>query len=458
MSPLARPASAWIGALLATAVALGLIAADAWHLAARADSLQVAMLEAFASHVGAPAPGWSALSSLLASSTSRFGELAGLAALGLGLVLVIAWRGLILGLVFVIVAVAGTLVLTLWLFLGPHLPVGTLAGSLALLLAYGAAALWQGVALVRWRRRLVSVFAGMLSRQQLRQLLHAKIGDRLTPHSAETSCLALRISAPDPEPDADPTAHFIAHQEVLAQLTEIAKDHGGLLSAVGAHGFTAVWNVPLSEPRHGALACAAALAMVQANQRAQKPTGVKGGAQYALAIGVATGSLSAGVLSFGRWPRYRVAGSCAERAEELRDRAEQFGTGILVCSQTRSLGAGDYAFLEIERDANPVAEAETATGLYALWGPLAAASSPKFRALAVFHDRLFQALQRGQWASARELIAKARKLSGASQRLYDYYADRLARLEQPSSAKAPDVALSEALTSFTRQQPMPPLP
>ncbi len=458
MRPLARPASAWIGALLATAVALGLIAANAWHLAARADGLELAALKALAAHAGAPSTDWPELASLLASSTRRLGELAGLAALGLGLVLVIAWRGLVLGLVFLVVTVAGTLLLTFWLFLGPHLLVGTLAGALALLAAYGVAALWQGVAMVRWRLRLTALFTGTLSRQKLRQLLHAKIEDGLEPHSTEASCLALKLSMPDPEADDDPITSFIARQEVLAQLAEIAKSHGGLLSALGAHGFHAVWTVPLREPLHGARACAAALALVQANLRAQKLTGAASGAPYTLAIGVATGSLSAGVLWLGRQPHYLIAGSCAERAEDLRDRAEQFGTGIVVCSQTRSLVAGDYAFLEIERAASPAANAETPTGLYALWGPVAAASSPKFRALAVFHDRLFQALQSGQWASAHELIAKARKLSGASQRLYDYYSEHLGRLEQRSSATAPYAAQNEPMTSFTRPQPTPPSP
>jgi adenylate cyclase len=458
MSPLARPASAWIGALLATAVALGLIAADAWHLAARADGLELTLLGAFAAHAKTRAHDWPALASLLATSTRRLGELAGLAALGLGLVLIIAWRGLVFGFVFLVVAVAATLLLTLWLFLGPHLLVGTFADVVALLAAYGAAALWQGVAMIGWRLRLVDVFEGTLSRQRLHQLQQAKNGDRLKPHSSQASCLALRLGAPNAAPDPDPTADFIARQEVLMQLAEIAKNYGGLLSAFGANGFHAVWNVPLSEPQHGAQACAAALAMVQAHPGTQKLAGVRRGARYGLAIGVATGSLSAGILSFGRHLRYVVAGSCVDHAEALRERAEQFGTEILVCSQTRTLVAGDYAFLEIERSLSPAAEAERPAGLYALWGPLAAASSPKFRALAVFHDRLFQALQSGQWASARELIAKARNLSGASQSLYDYYADRLGQLEQLPAAAAPGAAQNEPLTSFNRQQPMPPLP
>ena len=438
MSPLARPASAWIGALLATAVALSLVAIDAWHLAARADEIELAVLRAFARQAGGPASDWPALASLLAASMQGLGELAGLAVFGFGLVLVIAWRGLLGGLVFLVVAVAGTQLLTLWLFLGPHLLLTTLATSVALAVAYGAAVLWHQAAMARWRRRISAMFEGALSPQNLRQLLHTKADDGLKAHSTQASYLALRIGAPIGDTEPDPTRRFKARLEMLAQLAETTKRHGGLLSEISPQGFNATWNVVVPEPQHSARACATALAMAQ-SQGPQWLDSAHSGTRLELAIGVATGSLSADVLSLGLKPYYFVAGSCADRAQDLRDRAERFGTTILVCSATHDLTAEGYAFLEVERETCETSGADAPSSLYALWGPLATSSSPKFRALAVFHDRLFQALHSGQWASARELIAQARKLSGASQKLYDYYTERLGWLEQLPRAKAQGV-------------------
>ncbi len=457
MSPFARPASAWIGALLATAVALSLIAMDAWHLAARANEIELALLRAFAPHRGGTAADWPALARLLGAPMLRLGELAGLAMFGLGLVLVIAWRGLLSGFVFLIGVVAGTELLALWLFLGPHLLLGTLASSVALAAAYGAALLWHLVAMARWRWRMSAMFDGVLSQQNLRQLLHIKGGDGLELHSTQASCLALRIGAPRGATGPLPTENFSARLEALAQLAEIAKHHGGLICELSPHGFTATWNLVVREPQPGARACAAALAMVQ-GLGPQRLDGGHSVMRFELAIGVTTGSLDAGILSLGLKPSYLVAGSCADRARDLRDKAERFGTTILVCSETRNLAAGGYAFLEIEREASAVAGAETPAGLYALWGPLAASSSPKFRALAVFHDRLFQALCSGQWASARELIGQARKLSGASQKLYDHYAEHLGWLEQHPPTEVKNMAQDQPSRSFTRQQPTQPVP
>jgi adenylate cyclase len=57
-------------------------------------------------------------------------------------------------------------------------------------------------------------------------------------------------------------------------------------------------------------------------------------------------------------------------------------------------------------------------------------ASPKFRALTVFHDHIFQALRKQQWHKARELIAQCRRLSGASQKLYDLHLARIAYFEK----------------------------
>ena len=50
-----------------------------------------------------------------------------------------------------------------------------------------------------------------------------------------------------------------------------------------------------------------------------------------------------------------------------------------------------------------------------------------FHPLTVFadHDHIFQALRAQQWDKARDLIEQCRKLSGASQKLYDLHLARI---------------------------------
>jgi adenylate cyclase len=56
--------------------------------------------------------------------------------------------------------------------------------------------------------------------------------------------------------------------------------------------------------------------------------------------------------------------------------------------------------------------------------------SPKFRALTVFHDHLFQAIRKQNWRQARDLISQCRRLSGANQALYDLHLARITYYER----------------------------
>jgi len=59
-----------------------------------------------------------------------------------------------------------------------------------------------------------------------------------------------------------------------------------------------------------------------------------------------------------------------------------------------------------------------------------ARASPKFRALTVFHDHIFQAIRKQHWQMARDLIAQCRRLSGASQKMYDLHLAHIAYYEK----------------------------
>ena len=68
--------------------------------------------------------------------------------------------------------------------------------------------------------------------------------------------------------------------------------------------------------------------------------------------------------------------------------------------------------------------------LYAMLGNPLVRASPKFRALATFHEHIFQSLRTQQWEKTRELIDQCRKLSGASQKLYDLHLARIGYFEE----------------------------
>jgi hypothetical protein len=100
-------------------------------------------------------------------------------------------------------------------------------------------------------------------------------------------------------------------------------------------------------------------------------------------------------------------------------RCAAMGFSALTDAATQANASQGFALLDL---------GETG-GLYALLGDQSMRASPKFRALSAFHERIFAAIAAHAFGDARDLIAQARKLSGASQKLYDGLAARIAQLE-----------------------------
>ncbi len=63
------------------------------------------------------------------------------------------------------------------------------------------------------------------------------------------------------------------------------------------------------------------------------------------------------------------------------------------------------------------------------WAIRWCAPHPNSALWATFHDHIFQALRQQRWAEARDLIEQCRKLSGASQKLYDLHLRRIKYFE-----------------------------
>jgi len=110
----------------------------------------------------------------------------------------------------------------------------------------------------------------------------------------------------------------------------------------------------------------------------------------------------------------------------MRFLAHRYGAPLLAADATKKLADRSLAFLEIDT----IVSGTGNTTLYALMGNSGVLVSPKFRALTVFHDHLFQAIRKQNWRLARELIAQCRRLSGANQALYDLHLARIAYYER----------------------------
>lgn len=231
----------------------------------------------------------------------------------------------------------------------------------------------------------------------------------------------------------DPAAFTGLIQRVLDPLMSEALRHGGAIDKLTADGFTAFWNAPLDDPEHAVHACEAAMGMMEAiahtNEIITHERRIDGVAlsPVEIGVGISSGPAIAGGFKVHGRTTYSVNGDCAVVAAKVQQLSAQYGPAVVVTEDTRKAAERGFAFLEVdyiavENHGGPVK-------LYAMLGNPVMRASPKFRALATFHDHIFQSMRDQEWHKARALIAQCRTLSGASQKLYDLHLNRIAYFE-----------------------------
>jgi adenylate cyclase len=213
--------------------------------------------------------------------------------------------------------------------------------------------------------------------------------------------------------------------KILNPLIDQALAHGGAIDRLTADGFTAFWNAPLDDADHALHACEAAHAMAAAAARWSEH---KQNPSLELSIGIATGPAIAGGFGTSGRMGYSVHGEPVALAQRLQSLSHHYGMAVMADEDSKRLAERGFAFLEIDRVA--AGNNDPPVTIYAVVGNPVTKASPKFRALTVFHDHIFQAMRKQNWTMARELISQCRRLSGASQQLYERYLARIAWYEQ----------------------------
>jgi adenylate cyclase len=146
-----------------------------------------------------------------------------------------------------------------------------------------------------------------------------------------------------------------------------------------------------------------------------------------IGIGISTGQAIAGGLRGHGRTAYSVNGDCTVVASRIQSLSAQYGPAVVVSEATRKASERGFAFLEV--DYLTCGAQDEPVKLYAMLGNPVVRASPKFRALMTFHEHIFNSLRTQQWSKARALIEQCRKLSGASQKLYDLHLARIAYFE-----------------------------
>lgn len=242
----------------------------------------------------------------------------------------------------------------------------------------------------------------------------------------------------------DPAGFTRMTRRVISPLMDQVLAHGGTIDRLTADGFAAFWNAPLDDADHALHACEAANGMAIMAARVSEELSQEQKSSSPLleiGVGIATGGVIAGGFGGAGRMGYSVHGTAVNLAQCIQGLSQHYGPALVVADETKRAAERGFAFLEIDT----IAVAGPPVTLYAIMGNPVSRASPKFRALTVFHDHIFQALRKQNWALARELILQCRRLSGASQKLYDLHLARIAYYEKHSPGQQWDGAFRPIL-------------
>jgi adenylate cyclase len=372
---------------------------------------------------------------------------------GLGIVVLFARANTIWAGAFSLLAIGAAQGLSWLLFSRSHvlLDAATPNVSLVLMFLSGLSARMFDVA--RTRAELKGSFSDLLPVKSIEEIAHApgllKLGGERRVVTS-LSCGVRGYAALATSFAEDPAGFTRVINMTMAPLIEDAVSHGAMIGPFDGEYFTAYWNAPLDDSEHAMHACEAAsrmtMSLAEVNDQLSRERRLDGTTfdPVEVGIGIATGSAITGGLSSRGRTSYSVTGECTVLAARIRALSGQYGPAVVVGEATREAASRGHAFLEV--DFLALGPKEQPVKLYAMLGNPLVRASPKFRALATFHEHIFQSLRTQQWEKTRDLIEQCRKLSGASQKMYDLHLARIAYFEANPPGDNWDGAFRQVVT------------
>jgi adenylate cyclase len=375
--------------------------------------------------------------------SSRSAALVFLLVAGLGVVVLLArtnawWAG-----AFAVAAIGAAQGLSWMLFANSHVLLDAATPNAALSLVFATGLVTRAVEVARARADVKGSFSDLLPLNAIEEIAHApgllKLdGERRV--VTALSCGVRGFSALSESFAEDPAGFARLINMTMAPLIEDAVSHGAMIGSFDGESFSAYWNAPLDDPEHAMHACEAAsrmtMSLAEVNDQLSRERRFDGTPfdPVEVGVGISTGpAIAGGFTSRGR-TNYCVTGECSVLARRIRAVSGQYGPAVVVSEATREAASRGYAFLEV--DFLTLGPKEQPVKLYAMLGNPLVRASPKFRALATFHEHIFQSLRSQQWEKTRDLIEQCRKLSGASQKMYDLHLARIGHFE--SNPPGPD--------------------
>jgi adenylate cyclase len=124
--------------------------------------------------------------------------------------------------------------------------------------------------------------------------------------------------------------------DLMDRLTNSILNHGGGIIDYAGDGLAAMWNAPLDQPDHPAMACRAALAMLGELPALNQTWEPSLGAPLRIGVGVHTGVAQVGNAGSKRRLKYGPRGHAVNLASRVEGATKHLGVPILITSTTQS--------------------------------------------------------------------------------------------------------------------------
>ena len=220
----------------------------------------------------------------------------------------------------------------------------------------------------------------------------------------------------------------------LTPMTAAVMSNRGTIDKYIGDCIMAFWNAPLDDPRQGANACIAALAMRERLAALNLELAAAGGALAEIAplrfgIGLNSGTCTVGNLGSLQRFDYSVLGDTVNVSSRFEGLTKTFGVDIIIGERTRELAPG---FAVMELDLVRVRGKTKPTHIYALLGDDTLLADENMKLLLAAHGEMIAAYRRRDWRAARQQLTTCRlyDVNERFAKLYRLYDHRLTQFER----------------------------
>ena len=213
--------------------------------------------------------------------------------------------------------------------------------------------------------------------------------------------------------------------EYLGAMTIVIRKHRGTLDKYIGDAIMAFWGAPVADAEHAKNAVTTALEMQKALKVLNVDLKAKGWPELKIGVGVNTGPMTVGDMGSTIRKAYTVMGDAVNLGARLEGITKQYGVGILVGEETRSLLTKEFVFREMDRVR--VKGKNEPIGIYEPLGETGQVSDEDMELLKLWNQALRQ-YRAQDWDQAELTLMNLNRMH--PHYLFELYAKRIEHLRQ----------------------------